>query len=133
MSEDNTNAVQTDFGYELIWAKNEHYLGKILVFNQEGKKTSMHFHQNAHKSWFVNHGKFKVRWITTADAKVYEATIEEGATFDIDPVTPIQLMCLSENGSINEVSNLKENDTYHISASGNDKEANNDVKRSVKI
>ena len=37
--------VDKGWGYELIWATNDSYCGKILVFEKPGSKMSMHFHK----------------------------------------------------------------------------------------
>ena len=37
--------VDKGWGYELIWATNDSYCGKILVFETPGSKMSMHFHK----------------------------------------------------------------------------------------
>ena len=34
---ENNNVVKKDFGYELIWASNENYGAKIIVFEKPGK------------------------------------------------------------------------------------------------
>ena len=50
--------VEKGWGYELIWATNEKYCGKIMVFEKLGAKFSMHFHKEKDESWFVNSGRF---------------------------------------------------------------------------
>ena len=64
--------VDKGWGYELIWATNELYCGKIMVFSKKGNKFSMHFHREKTESWFVNQGKFIVRWIDTQTATLYQ-------------------------------------------------------------
>ncbi len=41
--------VDKGWGYELIWATNELYCGKIMVFSKKGNKFSMHFHREKQK------------------------------------------------------------------------------------
>ena len=48
--------VPKGWGYELIWATNDKYCGKIMVFEKKGAKFSMHFHKASSsprisKSW----------------------------------------------------------------------------------
>jgi hypothetical protein len=38
--------IQKGWGYELIWASNDKYCGKIMVFTKRGAKFSMHFHSH---------------------------------------------------------------------------------------
>ena len=35
--------VEKGWGYELIWATNDKYCGKIMVFEKVGSKFSLHF------------------------------------------------------------------------------------------
>jgi mannose-6-phosphate isomerase-like protein (cupin superfamily) len=95
---------QKGWGYEMIWATNEKYCGKIMVFNREMGQTSMHFHREKDETWFVNSGKFKVKWIDTKDSKLYEQELIEGSTWHNPPLQPHQLICLSKEGSVTEVS-----------------------------
>jgi quercetin dioxygenase-like cupin family protein len=96
--------VEKGWGYELIWATNEKYCGKIMVFNKEGAQTSMHFHKEKDETWFVNNGKFKVRYIDTKDAMLYEKELNEGDTWYNAPLMPHQLIALEADSSITEVS-----------------------------
>jgi mannose-6-phosphate isomerase-like protein (cupin superfamily) len=95
--------VPKGWGYELIWATNDKYCGKIMVFEKEGAKFSMHFHREKDETWFVNAGQFKVRWIDTTNAKLYVKELKEGDTWHNPPLQPHQLECIVA-GSIPEVS-----------------------------
>lgn len=96
--------VRKGWGYELIWATNEKYCGKIMVFEKAGNKFSMHFHKEKDETWFVNNGKFKLRWIDTNTATVYEKELAEGEIWRNPPLQPHQLEALEDNSSITEVS-----------------------------
>jgi len=109
MQESNQNerlsgVVQKGWGYELIWATNDKYCGKIMVFKNIGSKFSMHFHREKDETWFVNNGRFKLRWIDTTTATLMEAELKEGDTWHNPPLQPHQLEALEENSSITEVS-----------------------------
>ena len=99
-----SGVVKKGWGYELIWATNDKYCGKIMVFEKEGAKFSMHFHREKDETWFVNNGKFKVRWIDTKTAMMYEQELNEGETWHNPPLQPHQLECLVAGSSITEVS-----------------------------
>lgn len=99
-----SGVVQKGWGYEMIWATNDKYCGKIMVFNREGARFSMHFHKEKDETWFVNSGKFKVRYIDTKDAMTYEKELNEGDVWRNPPLQPHQLILLSKEGSITEVS-----------------------------
>jgi hypothetical protein len=103
------NVIEKDWGYELIWSNNENYQGRILFFNKPGK-TDMHMHKNATKSWFVNDGEFNIRWIDTENGKVFMNTIKEGAVFHVNKHMPVSAECISNQGSIMEVSDRSDED-----------------------
>jgi len=105
--------VKQDWGYELLWAPADTYSGKILVFERIHAKTPMQMHKLKNKTLFVNNGKFKVRWINTNDAEVFETEIPEGHTFEIKAMVPHQIINLTQSGSITEVGDKEtEKDTY---------------------
>ena len=96
--------VEKGWGYEIIWATNDLYCGKILIFDKAGKKMSMHFHKEKHESWFVNQGRFKLRYMDTQTATPMEVEIKAGDTWTNTPLMPHQLEALEDNSSITEVS-----------------------------
>lgn len=99
-----SGAVQKGWGYELIWATNDKYCGKILFFEKAGSKTSMHFHKEKEVSWFVNAGKFKVLYIDTSNSMMYEKELNEGDVWHNPPLLPHQLVALTNEASVTEVS-----------------------------
>ena len=118
--------VQKGWGYELIWATNDKYCGKIMVFEKAGAKFSMHFHREKDETWFVNSGKFKLRWIDTTNAQLYEKELSEGETWHNPPLQPHQLECLVAGSSITEVSTPDSvEDNYRISQGDTQIEAKN--------
>jgi|TARA_B100000123_G_scaffold111105_2_gene81714 mannose-6-phosphate isomerase-like protein (cupin superfamily) len=96
--------VEKGWGYELIWATNDLYCGKIMVFEKVGSKFSMHFHKQKDESWFVNNGRFLLRWIDTESAKLNEQELRSGDTWHNPPLQPHQLVCMEPGSSITEVS-----------------------------
>ena len=102
MSESVTN---TNFGYQLVWANTDDYNCKILIFNQPGDATPMHFHKDTTKSWFVNSGRFRIRWIDTADGNLYEKDITEGNVFHVPALMPVGIEAVAADSSITQVSN----------------------------
>jgi mannose-6-phosphate isomerase-like protein (cupin superfamily) len=107
--------VEKGWGHELIWATNDYYCGKIMVFKETGAKFSMHFHKNKDETWFVNSGRFKVRWIDTETAEIFEKELAEGDTWHNPVLQPHQLQALESNSSITEVSTADSvEDNYRI-------------------
>jgi hypothetical protein len=107
------NVKQTDYGYEIVWTDNENYCSKILVFEEEGKQTRLHFHKNRHKSWFVNAGKFEVQWVNSKDGKAYSKELPEGSVFDVPALLPVTLKSLADNSAMAETSNNNDVDDYY--------------------
>jgi mannose-6-phosphate isomerase-like protein (cupin superfamily) len=99
-----SGVVKKGWGYELIWATNDKYCGKIMVFERAGAKFSMHFHREKDETWFVNSGRFLVRWIDTATAELHTQELKEGETWHNPPLQPHQLECIIAGSSITEVS-----------------------------
>jgi hypothetical protein len=95
--------IEKGWGFEVLWANNDKFSGKLLVFNKAGAKTSMVFHKEKRKSWFVNAGRFKLTFIDTQTGEVKEAILEEGKTVDLAELGPHQLECLVANSVIFEV------------------------------
>ncbi len=95
--------VDKGWGFEVVWANNDRYCGKLLVFDREGAKTSLVFHKDKAKSWFVNAGKFKITYIDVNTGEVKEAILEEGKTVDFGPLGPHQVEALVAGSIMFEV------------------------------
>jgi len=95
--------IDKGWGFEIIFANNDKYCGKLLVFERAGAKTSLVFHKEKRKSWFVNAGKFKVKYIDVATGESKEAILEEGKTADFAELGPHQVEALVPNSIIFEV------------------------------
>lgn len=110
---------KTKYGYEIPWASTENYAAKIMVFDNP-TKTDLEFSKDTQKTWFVNSGTFKVRWIDTKDGKLYESEIKEGSVFHIEPLMPVSLEAIIPGSSISEVSTpSKDKDTYRVIPAAN--------------
>lgn len=96
--------VKKGWGYEIIWATNDLYCGKMMMFEKAGAKFSMHFHKEKDETWFVNNGKFIVRWIDTETATLNERVLVEGSTWHNPPLQPHQLEAITAGSMIFEVS-----------------------------
>lgn len=102
-----------DWGLEITWANEDSYAGKILVFEKQGNRTPFHFHKETKKTWFVNNGKFMVRWIDTADGKVYQQELSEGKVFTVQCLVPVSLESLSPGSSVIQSSNRNDTDDFY--------------------
>ena len=95
--------VKKGWGFELVFANNDKYCGKLLVFDRAGSKTSLVFHKEKAKSWFVNAGRFKVTYIDVATGEVKQSELGEGQTADFGQLGPHQIEALVDNSIIFEV------------------------------
>ena len=95
--------IDKGWGFELVFANNDKYCGKLLVFERAGAKTSLVFHKEKAKSWFINAGKFKVKFIDVSTGEMKEAVLEEGQTADFGQLGPHQIESLLPNSIIFEV------------------------------
>lgn len=99
-----SGVVKKGWGYELIFATNDLYCGKIIVFEKAGAKTSMNFHKEKDKTWFINSGSFLLRTIETKTATLITKELKEGDAWHTPPLIPHQLEALEDNSSLTEVS-----------------------------
>jgi hypothetical protein len=103
MTLQNTGKVDKGWGFELVFANNDKYCGKLLVFDQVGAKTSLVFHKEKAKSWFVNAGRFKISCIDVATGELKQSELSEGQTADLGQLGPHQIEALVANSIIFEV------------------------------
>lgn len=105
--------VKKGWGSEYIFATNDLYCGKFMNFHA-GARFSMHFHAAKDETWYVQSGKFLVRYIDTKDAEIYEKELNVGDSWHNPPLLPHQLVCL-EQGTIVEVSTADSvEDNYRV-------------------
>jgi len=94
--------VEKPWGYELIWAEADHYVGKLL-FVRAGESLSLQFHRVKDESWLVQEGRAKLELGSAGDAVLKEEVIGAGATFRFRPGTVHRVTAL-EDTTIVEVS-----------------------------
>ena len=94
--------VDKPWGYELIWAESEHYVGKVL-FVKAGESLSLQFHRVKDESWLVQQGRAKLELGSAGEAMLKEEVIGAGASFRFRPGTVHRVTAL-EDTTILEVS-----------------------------
>jgi mannose-6-phosphate isomerase len=94
--------VEKPWGWELIWADTEAYVGKIL-FVRGGHSLSLQYHVLKDESWYVEAGRARVELGNTGDAVLDEAVISPGDAFRFRPGTVHRVTAL-EDTTILEVS-----------------------------
>ena len=97
-----TRKVDKPWGYELVWAETEHYVGKTL-FVKAGESLSLQFHRVKDESWLVQSGRAKLELGSAGDAMLEVEVIAAGATFRFRPGTVHRVTAL-EDTTIIEVS-----------------------------
>jgi mannose-6-phosphate isomerase-like protein (cupin superfamily) len=106
--------VPKGWGSEYIWVTNDRYCGKFMNF-ETGGKFSMHFHRDKEETWYIQSGRFIVRWIDTDTAELYEKELCDGMIWHNEPCKPHQLECI-EAGTVIEVSTPDSvEDNYRVS------------------
>ena len=110
-----TGRVDKGWGYEIIWATNDKYCGKIMCFENPGSKFSMHFLREKEETWFVNAGQFMLKYIDTKTAEHKEQLLKQGDVWHNPPLQPHQLIAMQPNSIIFEVSTADSvEDNYRI-------------------
>jgi mannose-6-phosphate isomerase len=104
--------VDKPWGYELIWALNEIYCGKVL-FVEAGHSLSLQYHVQKVESWLVQSGRAKVELGTTEDTELTEAILEPGDTLHFPPGTVHRVTAI-EDTTILEVSTPHLDDVVRI-------------------
>src|SRR5579862_7301996 len=94
--------VEKPWGYELIWAHADAYVGKIL-FVRAGQSLSLQFHNEKDESWYVESGRAELELGEAGSAVLNKEVITAGAAFRYRPGTVHRVTAL-EDTTILEVS-----------------------------
>jgi mannose-6-phosphate isomerase len=104
--------VEKPWGYELIWADAEAYVGKVL-FVKAGESLSLQFHREKDESWLVQSGRAKLELGSVGDPILKEEVIAPGACFHFRPGTVHRVTAL-EDTTIIEVSTTQVDDIVRL-------------------
>ena len=104
--------VEKPWGWELIWAHAEEYVGKVL-FVRAGHSLSLQFHKEKDESWYVQSGRAELRLGDAGDALLNTEVIAPGACFRFRPGTVHKLKAL-EDTTIFEVSTPQLDDVVRL-------------------
>jgi mannose-6-phosphate isomerase-like protein (cupin superfamily) len=94
--------VEKPWGWELIWAHTDEYVGKIL-FVRAGNSLSLQFHRKKDESWYVQAGRAELQLGDPGQALLNTEVIAPGAAFHFRPGTVHRVTAL-EDTTILEVS-----------------------------
>jgi mannose-6-phosphate isomerase len=104
--------VEKPWGYELIWAETERYVGKVL-FIKAGESLSLQFHRIKDEAWLVQDGRAKLELGSAGEALLNEEVVAAGATFRFKPGTVHRVTAL-EDTTIVEVSTPELDDVVRL-------------------
>jgi mannose-6-phosphate isomerase len=94
--------VEKPWGWELIWAHADAYVGKIL-FVRSGHSLSLQFHRQKDESWYVESGRAELELGDAGQGVLNTEVITAGASFHFPPGTVHRVTAL-EDTTILEVS-----------------------------
>ena len=94
--------VEKPWGWELIWADTELYVGKVL-FVRAGQSLSLQFHRQKDESWYVESGRAELELGEAGQGSLNTEVITEGSAFHYVPGTVHRVTAL-EDTTILEVS-----------------------------
>ena len=104
--------VDKPWGYELIFAHTDVYVGKVL-FVKAGESLSLQFHREKDESWLVQSGRAKLELGSAGDAILKEEVVAGGACFRFRPGTVHRVTAL-EDTTIIEVSTTELDDIVRL-------------------
>jgi len=94
--------VDKPWGWELVWAETEQYVGKVL-FVKAGESLSLQFHRVKDESWYLYSGRAKVELGDAGEAALKEEVVSAPASFHFRPGTVHRVTAI-EDTTIIEVS-----------------------------
>jgi mannose-6-phosphate isomerase len=94
--------VEKPWGWELIWAHADDYVGKVL-FVRAGHSLSLQFHREKDESWYVQSGRARLELGDTGDGVLNEEVVSAGACFRYRPGTVHRVTAIDDT-TILEVS-----------------------------
>ncbi len=87
--------VPKPWGYELIWAHTDVYVGKVL-FVKAGESLSLQFHREKDEAWLVQSGRAKLELGSVGDPVLKEEVVASGAAFRFRPGTVHRVTALED-------------------------------------
>ena len=110
-----TRRVDKPWGYELIWAVTEIYVGKVL-FVKAGESLSLQYHEHKDESWLIQSGRARMELGAVGDDTLAEEVVGAGAAFHYTPGTVHRITAV-EDTTILEVSTPHLDDVVRLADS----------------
>jgi mannose-6-phosphate isomerase len=103
--------VEKPWGWELVWAETEHYVGKLL-FVRAGEALSLQYHERKDESWLVREGRARLE-LGEVGGELEVVEIEAGDAFRFPPGTVHRVTTL-EDTLVVEVSTPQLDDVVRV-------------------
>jgi mannose-6-phosphate isomerase-like protein (cupin superfamily) len=110
-----TRRVDKPWGYELIWAVTDIYIGKVL-FVKAGESLSLQYHDLKDESWLIQSGRARIELGAVGDEELAEEVVGPGAAFHYTPGTVHRITAV-EDTTILEVSTPHLDDVVRLADS----------------
>jgi mannose-6-phosphate isomerase-like protein (cupin superfamily) len=110
-----TRRVEKPWGYELIWAHTDVYVGKVL-FVKAGESLSLQYHDEKDESWLIQSGRARIELGRVTDETFAEEVVGPGAAFHYVPGT-VHRVTAVEDTTILEVSTPQLEDVVRLADS----------------
>lgn len=104
--------VDKPWGYELIWAETDVYVGKVL-FVKAGESLSLQYHEVKDESWLIQSGLARIELGSVGDERLDEEVVGPGAAFHYTPGT-VHRVTAVEDTTILEVSTPQLDDVVRL-------------------
>ena len=105
-----TEKIDKPWGYELIWARTDRYVGKVLHI-VAGTKLSLQYHRKKEETIRIDSGVMDL--VTEVDGQRRTVTMRPGDTYHIPPGT-IHRMVAVEDCDVIEVSTPELDDVVRL-------------------
>src|SRR4051812_36097686 len=104
--------VEKPWGYELIWAETENYVGKILHVDA-GHSISLQYHEAKHESWLIHSGHAVIELAHAPGDELEWVEVRAGDTFAYPPGTVHRIRAI-EDTDVLEVSTPQLDDVVRL-------------------
>jgi mannose-6-phosphate isomerase-like protein (cupin superfamily) len=104
--------VDKPWGWELIWAETDRYVGKVL-FVRAGESLSLQFHRVKDEAWYVQTGRARIELANAGDTVLKEEVVAAPAYFRFEPGTVHRITAVDDT-TIFEVSTPELDDVVRL-------------------
>jgi mannose-6-phosphate isomerase-like protein (cupin superfamily) len=104
--------VEKPWGYELIWAHTDVYVGKV-IFVKAGHSLSLQFHREKDEAWLIQSGRAKIELGEPGETVLQEEVVGPGVAFHYPPGTVHRITAI-EDTTVLEVSTPQLDDVVRL-------------------